>query len=50
MGFLISRQLAELSADGAFLMATMAGHEMGEIADERLSQEPPVAAPDARDR
>jgi hypothetical protein len=32
--FLVSRQLAELSADGEFLMITMAGSELGEIADE----------------
>jgi hypothetical protein len=34
LDFLISRQLAERSADGAFLMITTAGNELGEIAEE----------------
>jgi hypothetical protein len=37
LDFLVSRQLAQLSADGAFLMTTTAGSELGQIAEEPAS-------------
>jgi hypothetical protein len=35
--YLVSRQLAELSAEVEFMMITVAGSELGEIAEERAN-------------